>query len=41
MLQDSNQHMKVVSLYEKIIQVDPSENNLTQLFMAYSRERSV
>ncbi|KAF1761642.1 hypothetical protein GCK72_009898 [Caenorhabditis remanei] len=36
---DSNQHMKVVSLYEKIIQVDPSENNLTQLFMAYSRER--
>lgn len=36
---DSNQHMKVVTLYERIIQVDPSEHNLTQLFMAYSREK--
>lgn len=36
---DSNQHMKVVHLYEKAIEVEPSDANLTQLFMAYSRER--
>uniref|UniRef100_A0A1I7U3E3 N-terminal acetyltransferase B complex subunit MDM20 homolog n=1 Tax=Caenorhabditis tropicalis TaxID=1561998 RepID=A0A1I7U3E3_9PELO len=36
---DSNQFKKVVTLYERAIQVDPSEQNLTQLFMAYSRER--
>lgn len=36
---DSSQAKKVITLYERAIQVDPSEANLTQLFMAYSRER--
>ncbi|CAI2347766.1 unnamed protein product [Caenorhabditis sp. 36 PRJEB53466] len=36
---DSNQPGRVVTLYEKVIQVDPNEHTLTQLFMAYSRQR--
>ncbi|EGT52153.1 CBN-CRA-1 protein [Caenorhabditis brenneri] len=36
---ECHQHRKVVTLYERAIQIDPSEQNLTQLFMAYSRER--
>ncbi|UMM23748.1 hypothetical protein L5515_004311 [Caenorhabditis briggsae] len=36
---DSNQHKRVIYLYERAIEVDPSEQNMTQLFMAYSREK--
>uniref|UniRef100_A0A8R1HP83 N-terminal acetyltransferase B complex subunit MDM20 homolog n=1 Tax=Caenorhabditis japonica TaxID=281687 RepID=A0A8R1HP83_CAEJA len=36
---DSNQTARIVTLYERAIVVDPSEHNLTMLFMAYTRER--
>uniref|UniRef100_A0A8R1EDX7 N-terminal acetyltransferase B complex subunit NAA25 homolog n=1 Tax=Caenorhabditis japonica TaxID=281687 RepID=A0A8R1EDX7_CAEJA len=36
---DSNQTARIVTLYERAIIVDPSEHNLTMLFMAYTRER--